>query len=252
MILLFLGSWRSTLIVVTSIPLSILVAFICLSALGQTVNLMTLGGLSLAVGILVDDATVEIENVHRHMAMKKPLMQAILDGAQQIAVPAFVATLCICIVFVPIGFISGAARSLFTPLGMAVVFAMMTSYVLSRTLVPTMVHYLLASEVSHYTGGDPGRDRRGRRARSEAQRARGVGKVSGVRRRAQSTVGFLADSTFLPSTAVGEVALELVSVPAVDPHLTREDQRAVERQEREAVAQAVRLAVGVAQCRGAA
>jgi multidrug efflux pump subunit AcrB len=159
MILLFLGSWRSTLIVVTSIPLSILVAFICLAWLGQTVNLMTLGGLSLAVGILVDDATVELENVHRHMAMRKPITQAILDGAQQIAVPAFVATLCICIVFVPVVFISGAARSLFTPLGMAVVFAMMTSYFLSRTLVPTMVHYLLAPEVGLYTGEARGEKR---------------------------------------------------------------------------------------------
>jgi multidrug efflux pump subunit AcrB len=152
MILLFLGSWRSTLIVVTSIPLSILTSLICLACLGQTINLMTLGGLSLAVGILVDDATVEIENVHRNMAMKKPLLRAILDGAQQIAVPAFVATLCICIVFIPVVFISGAARSLFTPLGMAVVFAMMTSYFLSRTLVPTMVHYLLSSEVDLYGG----------------------------------------------------------------------------------------------------
>jgi CzcA family heavy metal efflux pump len=159
MILLFLGSWRSTLIVVTSIPLSILVSFICLAALGQTVNLMTLGGLSLAVGILVDDATVELENVHRHMAMRKPIMQAILDGAQQIATPAFVATLCICIVFVPVVFISGAARSLFTPLGMSVVFAMMTSYFLSRTLVPTMVHYLLAPEVGLYTGESKGERR---------------------------------------------------------------------------------------------
>ena len=159
MILLFLGSWRSTLIVVTSIPLSILVSFICLAALGQTVNLMTLGGLSLAVGILVDDATVELENVHRHMAMRKPITQAILDGAQQIATPAFVATLCICIVFVPVVFISGAARSLFTPLGMAVVFAMMASYFLSRTLVPTMVHYLLAPEVGLYTGDDRGKKR---------------------------------------------------------------------------------------------
>ncbi len=157
MILLFLGSWRSTLIVVTSIPLSILVSFICLAALGQTVNLMTLGGLSLAVGILVDDATVELENVHRHIAMRKPITQAILDGAQQIAVPAFVATLCICIVFIPVVFISGAARSLFTPLGMAVVFAMMTSYFLSRTLVPTMVHYLLGPEVGLYTGEAHGR-----------------------------------------------------------------------------------------------
>jgi multidrug efflux pump subunit AcrB len=152
MILLFLGSWRSTLIVVTSIPLSILVSLICLAALGETINLMTLGGLSLAVGILVDDATVELENVHRNMAMKKPLVRAILDGAQQIAVPAFVATLCICIVFIPVVFISGAARSLFTPLGMAVVFAMMTSYLLSRSLVPTMVHFLLEAEIDLYGG----------------------------------------------------------------------------------------------------
>jgi multidrug efflux pump subunit AcrB len=118
MILLFLGSWRSTLIVITSIPLSILVSIIVLACIGESLNLMTLGGLSLAVGILVDDATVEIENVHRNMAMKKPFVRAILDGAQQIAVPAFVATLCICIVFIPVAFISGAARSLFTPLGM--------------------------------------------------------------------------------------------------------------------------------------
>jgi len=160
MILLFLGSWRSTVIVVTSIPLSILVSLILLGALGETINLMTLGGLSLAVGILVDDATVELENVHRNMAMKKPIVRAILDGAQQIAVPAFVATLCICIVFIPVAFIAGSARSLFTPLGMAVVFAMMTSYFLSRTLVPTMVHYLLASEIDLYTGeGDPGKKR---------------------------------------------------------------------------------------------
>jgi CzcA family heavy metal efflux pump len=157
MILLFLGSWRSTLIVVVSIPLSILVSLIVLACLGQTINLMTLGGLSLAVGILVDDATVELENVHRNMAMRKPLVQAILDGAQQIATPAFVATLCICIVFVPVVFISGAARSLFTPLGMAVVFAMMTSYFLSRTLVPTMVQALLGAELHLYTGEAGGR-----------------------------------------------------------------------------------------------
>jgi multidrug efflux pump subunit AcrB len=153
MILLFLGSWRSTVIVVISIPLSILVSIIVLAALGETLNLMTLGGLSLAVGILVDDATVELENVHRNIGMKKPLVHAILDGAQQIATPAFVATLCICIVFLPVTFISGAARSLFTPLAMAVVFAMLTSYLLSRTLVPTMVHYLLKPEVEVYSGG---------------------------------------------------------------------------------------------------
>jgi multidrug efflux pump subunit AcrB len=153
MILLFLGSWRSTIVVVTSIPLSICVSLITLAFLGHTLNLMTLGGLSLAVGILVDDATVEIENVHRNIGMGKPIVRAILDGAQQIATPAFVATLCICIVFIPVVFISGAAKSLFTPLAMAVVFAMMSSYFLSRTLVPTMVHFLLAKEMDLYKGG---------------------------------------------------------------------------------------------------
>jgi multidrug efflux pump subunit AcrB len=152
MILLFLGSWRSTLIVVISIPLSILVSIIVLYFLGETLNVMTLGGMALAVGILVDDATVEIENIHRNLHQRKRLVKAILDGASQIAVPAFVSTLCICIVFVPVVFISGAAKYLFTPLAMAVVFAMMTSYLLSRTLVPTMVHYLLATEVERYGG----------------------------------------------------------------------------------------------------
>ena len=148
MILLFLGSWRSTLIVVISIPLSILVSIIVLSFLGHSLNVMTLGGMALAVGILVDDATVEIENIHRNLHQGKHLVQAILDGASQIAVPAFVSTLCICIVFVPVVFISGAAKSLFTPMAMAVVFAMMTSYLLSRTLVPTMVHFLLRAKSS--------------------------------------------------------------------------------------------------------
>ena len=152
MILLFLGSWRSTIIVMASIPLSILVSIIVLSFMGETLNVMTLGGMALAVGILVDDATVEIENIHRNLHQRKRLVQAILDGASQIAVPAFVSTLCICIVFVPVVFISGAAKYLFTPLAMAVVFAMMTSYLLSRTLVPTMVHYLLAAEVEMYGG----------------------------------------------------------------------------------------------------
>ncbi len=154
MILLFLGSWRSTLIVVISIPLSILVSIITLWALGHTLNVMTLGGMALAVGILVDDATVEIENIHRNLHQRKRLVQAILDGASQIAVPAFVSTLCICIVFTPVAFISGASRFLFTPMAMAVVFAMLTSYLLSRTLVPTMVHYLLAGEVQLYGGVD--------------------------------------------------------------------------------------------------
>ncbi|HEY0986158.1 MAG TPA: efflux RND transporter permease subunit, partial [Kofleriaceae bacterium] len=146
MILMFLGSWRSTLTVVISIPLSILFSTIVLWALGQTLNVMTLGGLALAVGILVDDATVAIENIHRNMHQRKPFTRAIIDGAQQIAVPAFVSTLCICIVFAPIAFLTGAARSLFVPMGLAVVFAMLMSYLLSRTLVPTMVHYLLRRE----------------------------------------------------------------------------------------------------------
>jgi multidrug efflux pump subunit AcrB len=146
MILLFLGSWRSTVIVLVSIPLSLLVSITVLHLLGQTLNLMTLGGMALAVGILVDDATVEIENVHRNLAQNKPIVQAILDGAQQIAVPAFVSTLCICIVFVPVAFISGPARFLFTPLALAVCLAMITSYLLSRTLVPTMMHALLEKE----------------------------------------------------------------------------------------------------------
>src|SRR5579862_2062403 len=155
MILLFLGSWRSTLIVCISIPLSILTSLIVLGLLGQTINVMTLGGLALAVGILVDDATVEIENVHRNMGIQgKTLVRAILDGAQQIAVPAFVSTLSICIVFVPVLMLSGAAKFLFTPLAMAVVFAMLTSYLLTRTVVPTMVHYLLQSEMALYQGGE--------------------------------------------------------------------------------------------------
>ena len=143
MILVFLGSWRSTLIIAVSIPLSILTSIIVLSALGETINIMTLGGLALAVGILVDDATVEIENINRNIAQGKAIQQAILDGAQQIAVPAFVSTLSICIVFVPMFFLTGVARYLFVPLAEAVVFAMLASYLLSRTLVPTMAKYLL-------------------------------------------------------------------------------------------------------------
>jgi multidrug efflux pump subunit AcrB len=162
MILLFLGSWRSTLIVCISIPLSILASLCLLSLLGQTINVMTLGGLALAVGILVDDATVEIENIHRNIGMRKPLVKAILDGAQQIAVPAFVSTLAICIVFVPVLLLTGTARFLFTPLAMAVVFAMLASYLLSRTLVPTMIRALLKSEVSMYRQGAEGETKLGK------------------------------------------------------------------------------------------
>lgn len=145
MILLFLGSWRSTLIIAVSIPLSILVSIMILSAMGHTLNIMTLGGLALAIGILVDDATVTIENIHSHMGHKS-LREAVLEGAAQIAVPTFVSTLTICIVFVSVVFLTGPAKYLFTPMAYAVVFAMLASYFLSRTLVPMMVNYLLANE----------------------------------------------------------------------------------------------------------
>jgi CzcA family heavy metal efflux pump len=158
MILLFLGDWRPTVIIAVSIPLSIFVSVILLSALGETINIMTLGGLALAVGILVDDATVEIENIERNLAMGKEMKQAILDGASQIAVPAFVSTLCICIVFVPMFFLTGVARFLFVPMAEAVSFAMLASYLLSRTLIPTMVMYIMrghehrAAEPKSYLG----------------------------------------------------------------------------------------------------
>src|SRR5947208_1045320 len=158
MILLFLGSWRSTLIVITSIPLSILTSIIMLKLLGQSLNVMTLGGLALAVGILVDDATVEIENNHRQLDLGKPLRQAILDGAAEVATPALVATLSICIVFIPILFLGGVGGALFAPPGMSVVFAMLASYFLSRTLAPTMVLYLLAPEARARHGQDSGQD----------------------------------------------------------------------------------------------
>src|SRR6266850_346467 len=189
MILLFLGSWRSTLVVATSIPLSILCSVIVLSALGQTLNLMTLGGLALAVGILVDDATVEIENIHRNLAMKKPMVRAILDGASQIAVPAFVSTLCICIVFVPIFFLSGTARFLFQPLAMAVIFAMLASYLLSRTVVPTMVRFLLREHLDEIDtslaqsveGSDGGEEKIANRSRENpsAPRLSALGRIFG-------------------------------------------------------------------------
>ena len=143
MILIFLGDWRPTIVISISIPLSIFVSIILLGAIGETINIMTLGGLALAVGILVDDATVEIENIERNLAMGKEMRQAILDGAQQIAVPAFVSTLSICIVFVPMFFLSGVAKFLFVPLAEAVSFAMLASYLLSRTLIPTLVMYIM-------------------------------------------------------------------------------------------------------------
>ncbi|RQV83181.1 efflux RND transporter permease subunit [Burkholderia anthina] len=158
MILLFLGNWRSTLIIAISIPLSIFTSLIALSALGETINIMTLGGLALAVGILVDDATVTIENIERHLHLGTNLHDAILEGAGEIAVPALVSTLCICIVFVPMFFLTGVARFLFVPLAEAVVFAMLASYVLSRTLVPTLAMLLFRPQQAS-TGPGPSTSR---------------------------------------------------------------------------------------------
>jgi multidrug efflux pump subunit AcrB len=155
MILLFLSSWRSTLIITISIPLSVLASIICLAAIGETINIMTLGGLALAVGILVDDATVAIENINWHLEQGKEVEPAILDGAHQIAIPALVSTLCICVVFVPMFLLSGVSRFLFVPLAEAVVFAMIASYVLSRTLVPTLAMYWLHKHVPEHLAAPP-------------------------------------------------------------------------------------------------
>jgi len=154
MVLVFLGSWRSTLIVSVSIPLAVLFAIAVSSDLGETINVMSLGGLALAVGMLVDDATVEIENTHRNLglAQKKPLASAILDSAEQVAVPALISTMSICIVFVPVTLLSGSAKFIFTPLALSVVLALIASYGLSRTLVPTMMHFLMPKEVPLYQG----------------------------------------------------------------------------------------------------
>ena len=155
MVLIFLGSWRSTAIVLISIPLSIMTSIIFLSLMGETLNIMTLGGLTLAIGILVDDATVAIENIHRNITAGKPLDQAILDGSYEVAIPAFVSTLSICIVFLPVVLLVGPAKYLFTPLALAVVFAVIASYFLSRTLVPVMIKFILPPEMYLYTGGGP-------------------------------------------------------------------------------------------------
>ena len=157
MILMFLGSWRSTLIIAISIPLSILTSLLILSALGETINIMTLSGLALAVGILVDDATVTIENIERQFSQGKDLHEGILDGAAQIAVPALVSTLSISIVFVPMFFLTGVARYLFVPLAEAVVFALLASYFFSRTLIPTLTMYLLRSEVEKRKNPESGK-----------------------------------------------------------------------------------------------
>ena len=211
MILLFLGSWRSTLIIATSIPLAVLCSIICLAALGQTLNVMTLSGLALAVGILVDDATVTIENINRNMEEGKEILQAIMDGAAQIATPTFVSTLAISIVFVPMFFLTGPAAALFRPLAMAVVFAMLASYVLSRTVVPTMAHYLLAADAHRLATA-------GMAARGAIERVSARFEAGFERFRAayQRVLGWALGRRRLVLGAVGGfAALSLVLVPFV-------------------------------------
>ncbi|MDB5906581.1 MAG: transporter [Massilia sp.] len=228
MILLFLGSWRSTVIIAVSIPLSILGAIIALSAIGETLNLMTLGGLSLAVGILVDDATVTIENINWHLEQGKQVEPAILDGAQQIVTPALVSLLCICIVFIPMFFLEGVARFLFVPMAEAVIFAMVCSFILSRTLVPTMANHLLRahSGEAHAPSSNPlVRFQRGFEARFERLRHGYHGVLQrAMERRAVFIAAFLAvvvlsfglvpfiGSNFFPSVDSGQVLMH-VRVP---------------------------------------
>jgi multidrug efflux pump subunit AcrB len=210
MILLFLGSWRSTIIIAVSIPLSVLGAIVMLSAIGETLNIMTLGGLALAVGILVDDATVTIENINWHLEHGKDVETSIMDGANQIVTPAFVSLLCICIVFVPMFFLQGVARFLFVPMAEAVMFAMIWSFLLSRTLVPTMAKYLLQPHLHHAEGEGPPPSRnplvrfqRGFEARFERVRGGYRGLLSmAMRRRPVFVIGFL-----------GFVALSFLLVP---------------------------------------
>lgn len=227
MILLFLGSWRSTLIITISIPLSILASITALSLLGETINVMTLGGLALAIGILVDDATVTIENINWHLEQGKPIETAILDGAQQIVVPATVALLCICVAFVPMFGLGGVAGYLFRPLAMAVVFAMIASYILSRTLVPTMANYLLRGHVHHSGYGAPSRNplvrfQRGFERQFEKLRRAYAGLLHlGLRRRGAVVVAFILltgsaaglvpylGSNFFPTTDSGEIKLHI-------------------------------------------
>lgn len=236
MILLFLGSWRSTVIIALSIPLAILGAIAALAAFGQTLNVMTLGGLALAVGILVDDATVTIENINWHLEQGKGVIEAILDGAAQIVTPAFVSLLCICIVFVPMFFLPGVAGFLFVPMALAVVFAMIASFVLSRTLVPTMAMYLLkphaqGEEDEHLAGTATSRNplvrfQRGFEHRFEKIRTGYVGLLRGaLQKRKPFLLGFMAivllsfglmpllGSNFFPSVDSGQIAMH-VRVPA--------------------------------------
>ena len=228
MILLFLGSWRSTIIIATSIPLAILGSIATLSALGETLNIMTLGGLALAVGILVDDATVTIENINWHLEHGKEVETAILDGAAQIVTPAFVSLLCICIVFVPMFFLNGVARFLFVPMAEAVIFAMISSFILSRTLVPTMAKYLLKQHVQgeheheSKSPGPLGRFQRGFEARFEKVRAKYHGLLElALTHRRPFVTGFLGfvllsfalvpflGRNFFPAVDAGQILLHV-------------------------------------------
>ena len=228
MILLFLGSWRSTVIIATSIPLAILGSIATLSALGETLNIMTLGGLALAVGILVDDATVTIENINWHLEHGKEVETAILDGAAQIVTPAFVSLLCICIVFVPMFFLNGVARFLFVPMAEAVIFAMISSFILSRTLVPTMAKYLLKQHVpgehehESKSPGPLGRFQRGFEARFEKVRAQYHGLLElALTHRRPFVIGFLSfvvisfalvpflGRNFFPSVDAGQILMHV-------------------------------------------
>jgi len=231
MILLFLGSWRSTVIIALSIPLAILAAIAALAMFGQTLNVMTLGGLALAVGILVDDATVTIENINWHLEQGKGVVEAILDGAAQIVTPAFVSLLCICIVFVPMFFLPGVAGYLFVPLALSVVFAMIASFILSRTLVPTMAMYLLKphrpGENEHASGLQASRNplvrfQRGFEARFERVRDGYLGLLRrALHARGAFMIGFLAivvlsfgllpflGSNFFPSIDSGQIAMHV-------------------------------------------
>ncbi|HYS65943.1 MAG TPA: efflux RND transporter permease subunit [Paraburkholderia sp.] len=228
MILLFLGSWRSTIIIATSIPLAILGSIATLSALGETLNIMTLGGLALAVGILVDDATVTIENINWHLEHGKEVETAILDGAAQIVTPAFVSLLCICIVFVPMFFLNGVARFLFVPMAEAVIFAMISSFILSRTLVPTMAKYLLKQHVQDENEHEPkrpgplGRFQRGFEARFEKLRTRYHGLLElALNHRRPFVAGFLGfvalsfalvpflGRNFFPAVDAGEILMHV-------------------------------------------
>jgi multidrug efflux pump subunit AcrB len=229
MILLFLGSWRSTVIIAVSIPLAVLAAIAALAAFGQTLNVMTLGGLALAVGILVDDATVTIESIEWHLEQGKPVLTAIMDGAAQIVTPAFVSLLCICIVFVPMFFLPGVAGFLFVPMALAVVFAMIASFVLSRTLVPTMAMYLLRAHEPHAESARSNmiqRFQRGFELRFEAIRNGYVGLLHrALHARRPFVLGFIAvivlsfglvpllGSNFFPAVDSGQIAMH-VRVPS--------------------------------------